>query len=229
MTTFTKMLICPGKREGRKMLTNPNVLHARVSQAFLDQKADQKSRVLWRLDRRDHEHILYIVGSEKPELEVLHDDAGWPEAPPQIADYDRFLTNLKKGQRWWFEVVANPTESKATERGKRGKIVAHVTVEHQLEWLRRKANMHGFALPESGLGVPRVTERKFLDFGRDDPYKAKRRSRVKISTVRFAGELEVTDVEALRGALRNGIGRAKGYGCGLLTVAPLRTENGNDT
>ena len=36
----------------------------------------------------------------------------------------------------------------------------------------------------------------------------------------FDGSLTVTDPEKLRHALSNGIGRAKGYGCGMLTLAP---------
>lgn len=42
---------------------------------------------------------------------------------------------------------------------------------------------------------------------------------VRITTARFEGELTVVDAAALRHALMYGIGRARGYGCGLLTLA----------
>ncbi|STC69304.1 type I-E CRISPR-associated protein Cas6/Cse3/CasE [Corynebacterium pilosum] len=226
MTTFTKFVISPAKREGRKLITSPNALHARVAQAFPPQQDSDAGRVLWRLDKRQHEHVLYIVGPNKPELETLSDDAGWDGIPAQTADYDRFLDSLLKGQRWWFELVANPTQSKSRGEGKRGKVTAHVSVEHQLSWLRRKADLHGFSLPDGGLGEPRVLSRDFLDFGRSDPEKNNRRSRVKVATVRFGGELEIQDVAKFRDALRNGIGRAKGYGCGLMTLAPLGQRDG---
>lgn len=40
-------------------------------------------------------------------------------------------------------------------------------------------------------------------------------------TVTFDGRLEVTDPAALRRTLTQGIGKAKAYGCGLITLAPL--------
>ena len=45
----------------------------------------------------------------------------------------------------------------------------------------------------------------------------KRPVTLKLAT--FQGTLKVTDPRALRSALANGIGRAKGYGAGLLTLA----------
>jgi CRISPR system Cascade subunit CasE len=48
-------------------------------------------------------------------------------------------------------------------------------------------------------------------------------SRVILSTATCEGRLRVTDPDALRASLLGGIGPAKGYGQGLLTLAPLRT------
>ena len=57
-------------------------------------------------------------------------------------------------------------------------------------------------------------ERKALDFRKGD-----NRRRVHIATARYRGTLEVTDPDKLRATLVDGIGRARGYGCGLLTLA----------
>ncbi len=46
-------------------------------------------------------------------------------------------------------------------------------------------------------------------------------STVTLVTATYDGICEVTDADALRTALVAGIGRAKGYGCGLLTLAPV--------
>ena len=46
-------------------------------------------------------------------------------------------------------------------------------------------------------------------------------SQVTIVRATFQGVLEVTSADALREALVNGVGRAKAYGCGLLTLAPV--------
>ena len=45
---------------------------------------------------------------------------------------------------------------------------------------------------------------------------------MRIAKARFTGTLRVTDAAKLRTALTQGIGRARGYGCGLLTLAPVR-------
>jgi len=37
--------------------------------------------------------------------------------------------------------------------------------------------------------------------------------------VRFDGEAVISDVDAVRHAVLNGIGRGKSYGCGLLSLA----------
>ncbi|MDX3762971.1 MULTISPECIES: type I-E CRISPR-associated protein Cas6/Cse3/CasE [Streptomyces] len=46
--------------------------------------------------------------------------------------------------------------------------------------------------------------------------------RVTVSTATFQGQLRVTDPDAVRNALLTGISPAKGYGQGLLTLAPSR-------
>ena len=60
--------------------------------------------------------------------------------------------------------------------------------------------------------VDRRVENFFRVKGED-----KRPVTLKLAT--FQGTLKVTDPRALRSALANGIGRAKGYGAGLLTLA----------
>jgi CRISPR system Cascade subunit CasE len=46
---------------------------------------------------------------------------------------------------------------------------------------------------------------------------------VSLVTVTFDGHLEVTDPERLRRTLVQGLGKAKAYGCGLMTLAPSPT------
>ena len=46
--------------------------------------------------------------------------------------------------------------------------------------------------------------------------------KVTLVTAQFDGQLRVTDAQAFQRCLRQGIGRAKSFGCGLLTVAPIR-------
>ncbi|MBB1247270.1 type I-E CRISPR-associated protein Cas6/Cse3/CasE, partial [Streptomyces durbertensis] len=48
-----------------------------------------------------------------------------------------------------------------------------------------------------------------------------RRQPVRLVTVTYDGRLKVTDPDALRRTLTQGLGKARAYGCGLMTLAPL--------
>lgn len=230
MTTLTKILLNPRTRGGRKLITDPQSMHAAVRSCFPPDIDESVSRVLWRVDTRDHETILYIAGPEKPTCHHVVEQAGWESRQAQSAEYDRFLQSLMRGQRWHFELVANPTYSQ-WQNGKRGKVKAHVSIAHQLAWLYKKAEASGFALAPriddpaddaersrwSAHDAPQVLERWTDTFRRGGSKQP-----VHISKARFAGTLEVTDADALRQALTLGIGRARGYGCGMLTLARIQ-------
>ena len=233
MTTFTKIRLNPHRREGRKLLSDPQRMHAAVRAAFPPELDESDARVLWRVDPGEHEHVLYLVGPEKPTGAVLVEQAGWDTLPAQTADYSRFLDKLTRGQRWRFELVANPTYSEF-RKGERGKVKAHVSVRHQIGWLYRKADAAGFALAPrvddevsdeersrwSEFDTPQVTERWTDVFHRRKAGGGRSRP-VRIAKARFTGTLEVTDPELLRRALEQCIGNTRGYGCGLLTLAPV--------
>lgn len=119
MTTFTRIYVNPQKRQGRKVLMNPEAMHAEVRWLFPPDISTADARVLWRLDQHDHEYTLYIVGPERPEIAELAERIGWATRPAQTADYDKFLRALTKGQKWNFALTANPTIS-VKANGKRG-------------------------------------------------------------------------------------------------------------
>ncbi|QPK78812.1 type I-E CRISPR-associated protein Cas6/Cse3/CasE [Corynebacterium lizhenjunii] len=217
MSTLTRLYINPHKRGAAKLLANPQAMHAAVRSAFPPDIDESSARVLWRVDNRQHEHILYIVGPEKPEVTHIVEQAGWDTRPGQSLDYSRFLAQIKKGQRWAFEVVANPVQAVSQPGQSRGKILPHVTVEQQLNWLVERGPTRGFCIPQSdGQNLVRVAERKDLRFRKQSGSRP-----VVIRTARFGGVLEVTDADVLRTTLTQGLGRARAYGCGLLTLAPV--------
>lgn len=233
MSTLTRISINPARRNGRKLLTNPQAMHAAVRASFPPDIAEDGARVLWRVDTQDHESVLYIVGPEKPTGAVIVEQAGWESRPAQTADYGRFLDSLMKGQRWHFEIVANPTYSEPN--GKRGKVKAHVSARHQLDWLYKHAPKAGFALAPriddsctdeersrwAVSDAPMVMERWTDVFGKGNESRGSR-NQVRIAKARFSGTLEITDADAIRHSLTHGIGRARAYGCGLLTLAPVK-------
>lgn len=225
MSTLSRILLNPQKRGARKLLTNPQAMHAAVRAAFPPDINESDARVLWRADSGGPTTTLYIVGPEPPELDHIVEQAGWATRPGDTADYAPFLDSLKRGQQWSFRLVGNPVKSLSREGPQRGKVVPHVTASQQTEWLLSRAAAAGFEVvdvPGSGPDVI-VTKRSDLSFRRRKPGEGPKSQAnggsVFVRTARFDGRLEVTDVDALRCTLTQGIGRARAYGCGLLSLA----------
>lgn len=76
-------------------------------------------------------------------------------------------------------------------------------------WLKSRAIRLGFEINEESLAV--------------DGYQqhSGQKGEMRFSTVDFSGELSVVGPEPFGGALRDGIGHAKAFGCGLLLVRRL--------
>ncbi|WPO76246.1 type I-E CRISPR-associated protein Cas6/Cse3/CasE [Streptomyces sp. KN37] len=209
-------------------------------------------RVLWRLDHNARAEVfLYLVSPQQPDLTHLVEQAGWPAAHSpdspgwQSRPYTPFLNRLTAGSTWQFRLTANPVHQIRRKDGEPTKRTAHLTSVHQQGWLLdpKRQERAGFRIVEKVHaqrllpgGTTRhnhthhgdryeltVRDERALSFAksREDRSPA---HRVKVVTVTFDGRLEVTDADALRRTLTQGLGKAKAYGCGLMTLAPLPTS-----
>jgi CRISPR system Cascade subunit CasE len=231
---LSRIQLNPQRRDARWLLSSPQRLHAAVLQSFPDPPTgdrDGGARVLWRLDHDHGRVLLYVVSPQQPDFAGLAEQAGWPTTERgTVKPYDRLLDELDAGQRWAFRLTANPTRYQPGADG-RSRRVGHVTVGHQEDWLRERSAAHGFRVTgpvdgdESRPDDLVVTRRSIESFGRRDPASdgatRRRTGTVTLNLAQFDGRLEVTDPDALRRALVTGIGPAKAYGCGLLTLARL--------
>ncbi len=194
------------------MIGSPQAMHAAVLAGFGPGGA---GRPLWRLDQHDHDIALYMLSEVEPDLTHLVEQAGWPTTRTwQTRDYSGVLGSLAHGQEYGFRLTANPTHSVRLREGARSQRVGHVTVAQQTTWLLERAERLGLDLgtqDEPRFGVVQRATRSFRREGRT----------VTISTATFEGTLRVADEVAARIAIAQGIGPAKAYGCGLLTLAPL--------
>ncbi|MBT1165786.1 type I-E CRISPR-associated protein Cas6/Cse3/CasE [Bifidobacterium simiarum] len=218
MTQFTRIIIDPNHRHTRWALQSLERMHAIVART-MDPHGILDARGLWRLDlgRAGKPCRLYIVSDNVPDFTVLNEEFGIGTEAVATCSYEPFLGNLDVGQEWGFRLKANPTRSIASgSSAKRGRRVGLVKVEDQLEWLYRKARESGFHMPINRLEMPEVMVRnsETVDFVRKN-------GTVAFASATYDGVLAVDDPELLRKALTCGIGRAKGYGFGLLTLVPL--------
>lgn len=222
---LSRVPLNPARAGTRKLLSSPQISHAAVMAAFPpgnDPAVDREGRVLWRIDRRDHAVDLYVVSPTEPDFTHVLEQAGWPTTTAWATrKYLPLLENLTEGQQWRFRLTANPVraavdrrEGVELTRGKRNGL----TEEDQLTWLTQRTERNGFRLglcrsPGGDEPDVRIIDRSTLRFRRGP-------ATVTVSTATYEGTLEVADPQALRRALVGGIGRAKGYGCGLMTLAP---------
>jgi CRISPR system Cascade subunit CasE len=203
-------------RSTMKLLASPQVFHAAIEAGFPSKPKDAP-RNLWRLDALDNSLFILTLSAQKPDFTHIIEQFGWPASNQgwETKDYEPFLTAVAEGQRWRFRLRANPVHSvkDAAQSDKaRGKVLAHVTVEQQRQWLLNRAHKHGFALEPASFDIVDRTVRVFK----------RQESKVTLSVVTFEGMLAVEDAAAFTQALTQGIGRAKAYGCGLMTLARLK-------
>ncbi|GAA1870932.1 type I-E CRISPR-associated protein Cas6/Cse3/CasE [Myceligenerans crystallogenes] len=216
---LTRCEIDPAQRGARRLLGSPQAMHAAVLGGFdhLDDAAKQDGRLLWRVDQGPAVTWLYVVSGAEPRLDGLLEQAGTP-GTQQTRPYGRVLERLEAGQRWAFRLRGNPVYSAANPDGGRGRRVAYAGVAGQTEWLLKKAEGTGVWLGKEDEPDFAVTRRGVAQFGRRSDGTQRQ---VTLAWAQFDGVLEVRDPELLRDAMTGGVGRAKGYGCGLLTLAPV--------
>ncbi|SDQ52500.1 type I-E CRISPR-associated protein Cas6/Cse3/CasE [Quadrisphaera sp. DSM 44207] len=218
---LTRFAINPARRGSWTLLASPQAMHAAVLAAFPPGAASgaaQDGRVLWRVDRGEqHRADLYLASPTQPDLTHLVEQAGWPATQTwQTRDYRPLLYRVQAGQRWVFRLTANPVHSARVRDGEDTKPLAHVTAAQQQQWLIDRTERLGFHVAAGARGEPGVVvrDRRTARFTRQG-------KTVTVAMATFDGVLEVLDPDALRTALVRGVGRAKGYGCGLLTLAPV--------
>ncbi len=194
-----------------------------LSQLTLD---DSRRSVLWRQQRyRVHQRLMMGCGDDARMLYRLHEtptatllvqttsEPDWLAAfgefpvlaiPPEVKPFEpRFFD----GEMLAFRVLANPTVKRD------GKRLGLYKIEEQLEWLKRKAEMGGFAVVSVNVQpAGNMTAWK----GTQDSVRA---MQMRFCAVQYDGSLQVRDAGAFTETFCSGLGSAKGFGFGLLSVA----------
>ncbi|WP_199443833.1 type I-E CRISPR-associated protein Cas6/Cse3/CasE [Umezawaea beigongshangensis] len=248
MTYLSRIRLNPLRVKGRDFVRNPRTLHGAVMGGFPDPPRD--GRVLWRLDTRDQRIELLVLSPARPDWSHIVEQAGWPDADGDhvlVRDYTPVLGHLATGREFAFRLTANPVQSTPTpdkrtesqterhgaDQPRRGFRLAHRTAAHQLDWLLRRTDNWGFTIPTARTDTP--APGMTPDPGASDPHEVRivnttrhaiskkgMRHPVTMQAITFEGRLAITDPDKLRTTMLTGIGPNKAYGCGLLTLAPLR-------
>ncbi len=201
-------------RQKIKDLTHLGAYHNWVESCFPEEfTREERTRKLWRIDHLGDRQVLLLVSQKKPDLNLL-ERYGVPQSG-RIKEYTPFLSLIKEGEKANFRIVLNPVISVKEELGssKRGRVMPHITVEHQMKYLLDRAEKNGFYLNEEDF---RIVRRDFPTY-----YGNKGRA-IRISRVTYEGILTVSNLELFYRTMTEGFGRQKALGFGMLTIIPIR-------
>lgn len=204
-------------RATMRALASPQVLHGMVESSFLCSSEGNPDRTLWRVDYLKDKCYLLVLSTRQPNFQHIVEQLGYPHSEPrwETKNYNSLLDRLEPGQAWRFRLRANPVRSSCKEKAQpseRGKVFAHVTQEQQKLWLLSRAQALGFSINQNTFDVVHAEWKKFR--------KAKGNNHeITLRVSDFEGKLTISDVELFRKTLLSGIGRARAYGCGLITIA----------
>ncbi len=188
-------------------------------------RPDDKRDFIFRRDDEGAWPRFYIVSSVEP----VDSSGSWG------IDSKLYAPKLYAGQRLSFTLRANPVRKRKaengkgkrhdvvmevkTELGKSGKprkewpAVANIAQDKGIEWLNARAGKHGFSINDNEVRVD--------GYRQHSSFKGKGKSAIRFSTLDFTGLLEVTDQGKFLKSLFEGIGPAKGFGCGMMMVRKI--------
>jgi CRISPR system Cascade subunit CasE len=205
---LARIRLNPHSRAVQRDLRNATDMHRTLMRLVPDglgSSPRQAAGLLYRLDVTDTFSTL-LVQATALDPTRLPDDYGHAD----VKDLTPVFNALQKGLAVRYRIVVNPvkTERLSLEnKGRRGKRIALTGPDADQWWARRalEAGLHlTTALPTLVAAV----------HGGGDSAAA-----VRHHLVRYDGTATVTDPDALAEAVLVGIGRAKSYGAGLLSLA----------
>lgn len=179
-------------------------------------EARKEVRCLFRVDETRDGPMILVQSRVEPDWRRLQ------QAHPQYLHTDpevkAWKPNIPVGTSLRFRLRANPTVKRD------GKRIPLRSEEEQLLWIGKQAGNHGFSLPLRNYRKPdgRMVELPFADTEEEEAQRNRHGTATTTHhAVQFDGVLRVTDPEVFSRALAGGVGPAKGFGFGLLSVARL--------
>lgn len=228
---LARLKLNPRSHQARRDWADCQQLHRTLMSCFEDVEAAAaraELQVLFRREMSDTGQPVVLLQSavaplfhKLPALYVLAGEAA-------ARSLDPLFQRIQPGAPFRFRLTANPSRKIETGRDSdkpNGRRVA-LRGGAAVEWLQRKAAQHGFELTAvtASTDVSQVIASptlKLTGFKRD----GSREHRLSVEAVTFDGALTVKDANLIQTALRCGIGPAKAYGCGLLSLAPLEGDS----
>ncbi len=209
----------------RAELARPYQMHRTLARAFPDEtysKArddDDAAGVLFRVDEipREQKIVVLVQSQVAPTWDELggKQDARGHAYLLQPAECKPFDPKLVAGQTLAFRLRANPTKRLGNHaRGEKGKRVGLRDESEQIAWLTRKADAGGFRIVRVIVSRDEYIENENAIRHNDQSHD------LKLLAAQFDGVLQIVNADQFLQTVARGIGSGKGFGFGLLSLAP---------
>lgn len=225
---LSRLILNPQSRQVQHEVSDPYEMHRTISRAFpagmfkMERQNPDSSGVLFRVDSQPVTGLplILVQSTLRPDWSTLINGrkdylsrAG--DLPPGVENpaVKQLDLNLRAGQVLIFRLRANPTVKKDRPGYDQGRRVGLYREEEQSDWLSRKFAAAGSQL--FSLQINNKNNQTGKLFTEKEPDR-----RVRFFSVQFDGQLRVVDPDLLLYAVHTGIGPSKGFGCGLLSLAP---------
>jgi CRISPR system Cascade subunit CasE len=248
MTTLylSRLALDPRQRVVQRDLADCYAMHQRILSGFPDGSIEDNARerfgVLYRIESPRQGPAALVQSRVVPDWSRL--PVGYLAQPALVKPLDAAYAALREGTTLLFRLRANVVKrisNRNTTQAERwrGKRVELRREADQLAWLGRKGDEAGFRLitvrahpglsdaPEAGReDSPAVSDAR-VELG-GIAHGSRREAggvthTISFGGITFEGRLVVTDAVRFRSALELGLGPAKAFGFGLLSVAPVPT------
>lgn len=206
MTHLTLIELNPRHSRVRRDTRQPHDMHRTLMRMFSFEGKEGPARalgaVLWRVEPGDAPTVLVQSGT-RPAINRLPD--GYASREPRAKSIDSFLESLADGELLRYRVAVNPAVLVRAQGNNRLRVIP---ASERTDWWQRRCSSLGIR----NVDIPAVVGERPRDVRRNgDTFK--------LVVARIDGFALVSDAHRLRSAIRTGTGRAKAWGCGLLTVA----------
>ena len=141
------------------------------------------------------------------------------ERPPETPEFGviesrKIPESFLKWDYYGFEVILNPTQ----RNGPTQKTTPIRGAENLHKWFIQKAPSFGFEVEPESLQVTRIGVKRF------ERNKEGKTFVQTHGTATFIGKFKVIDRQNFIKSFKQGIGRAKGFGFGLLQIVPIQKQ-----
>lgn len=223
---LSRLTLNPRSAQVRAELARPYEMHRTLLNAFpqgqveVERDDDNAAGVLFRVDEqpRDNRIIVLVQSQVAPTWDDLATkrDARGHAYLLQPAECKSFEPRLVSGQTLAFRLRANPTKRLSRGNDKQpGKRVGLRDEAEQIEWLKRKADAGGFRIVRAMVNRDEYIENEQAIRRKNQTHD------LKLLAAQFDGVLQIVNADEFSKTMKCGIGSGKGFGFGLLSLAPV--------